>query len=108
MNLNVPNLKKLAELVTTLTEGEPVMTPQGELQAYTIEELAVTYRDGEFFGVSFDVLGREWSAFRTGQVMVVLNNDGAMESYELKDDALYRQLDKFIKWRTETLAMMEA
>lgn len=72
------------------------------LYIYSIEDFTLSFtEERKFFGMTFEILGREFSLLSNGDLLVSIEDeDDEAEAYSIEDPSLVKYINDYFVWRT--------
>lgn len=97
----------LIKATRKVAEPENVATPGQELTVYFLDDITLSFTKGEkvdFYGLTFEALGRDFSIINNLEVLVAGENDeGDEEGFIVEDEQLLTHLADFLQWRIRVM-----
>lgn len=97
----------LIKIIRDKVEAEIVSTEEQSLSVYFLDDITLSFTQTErkdFYGLTFEALGRDFSVINNLEVLVTAENDeGDEEGFIVEDEVLIGLLEEFLTWRIKVL-----
>lgn len=109
MKVSQEIVKGLARVARNQGVAEEIEGPDNQtIQAFYLEDVTVSFVLAEkptLYGLSFEVLGKEFTILPTLDLLVSLPKveDDDDEIYEIEDSGVIAHIEEYLKWRTVAL-----
>lgn len=108
MKLDKKFLESFTKQVMKDGTGVQQASPEGNLTTFMLDDVTVTFVEengtNKFFGIVFEVLGRDFIIMTSGEIFLQdINDKGEQETYQVIENKLFRSLETFLEWRYNTL-----
>ena len=98
---------ELIKSVRGKVEPETLPAATQELSVYFLDDITLSFTKNDrqdFYGLTFEALGRDFSIINNLEVLVTAENDeGDEEGFIVEDEVLLGLLEDFISWRIKVL-----
>lgn len=111
MKISQDVVKALAKAAREHGVGDTLEGPNNtKIQAFFLEDFTVSFsvdQQGKtsFHGLSFEVLGKEFTVIPSLELLVSLPSDDGEdeEAYELDEEAIVKHIELYLLWRKDAL-----
>lgn len=97
----------LIRSIRSKVEPETVDAGTQNLTVFFLDDITLSFTQTErqdFYGLTFEALGRDFSIINNLELLVIAENDeGDEEGFIVEDELLVSKLEKFLALRTEIL-----
>lgn len=112
MKVSKETTLELVKAIRSRVEPETVDAGAQKLTVYFLDDITLSFTQTErqdFYGLTFEALGRDFSIINNLELLVTGENDeGDEEGFIVEDEKLVTLLEEFLAWRVKTLSLFGA